>query len=171
MTRSAFLVALCLIRCPLLVAQQPRQAASPSTIAQSVPTEQQTGTVPQPDASSERTEAIRNARTICISSETAFLTVSTLERALLQQKDWENLGLNIVSNPNSADLEIAVDRVIFTHIHTYVLTDKSTSIVLAAGRVRAFDGVVASGSMAEKIVKTLAAVRLPARSASSDQGF
>lgn len=169
--RSALPVVLCFILSPLLVAQQSSPAASPSTAAQPAHIEQQSGDAPQPSASSERNLTIKNARTVFISSETIFLTVSTLERALLLQKSWGKLGLNIVGNESSADLEIAVDRLHFTHIHTYVVTDKRTSIVLAAGRVRAFDGVVASGPMAEQIVKALASARLPAHSASSDQGF
>jgi DNA-binding transcriptional regulator YhcF (GntR family) len=64
-----------------------------------------------------------------------------------------------------------VDRLIFTHIHTYILTDKATGIVLASGRVRAFDGVVASSPMAEQIVKALSVARLPSSPVGSDQGF
>jgi hypothetical protein len=108
----------------------------------------------------ERVHAIKNARTLCIHSETAFLTVSTLERALMKQKNWDRLGLNILSTCN-ADLQIDVDRLHFTHIHTYIITDRSSGIVLAAGRIRAFDGVVASGPMAEQIVKILSAARQP----------
>ena len=67
--------------CPLLVAQQPRQAASPS---KTTPAEQQ---VAPSSAVNERILAIKNARTIRISSETQYLTVSTLERALMMQKN------------------------------------------------------------------------------------
>jgi hypothetical protein len=162
---------LLLTLCPLLVAQQPRQAASPSTTAQLALAEQQAPDAPQSSAVAERILAIKNARTIRINSETQYLTVSTLERALMKQKNWDRLGLNIVGNGRSADLEIEVHRLVFTHIHTYVLTDKSTGIVLASGRVRAFDGVVASGPMAEQIVKILSAARLPAQAASADHGL
>ena len=118
---------------------------------------------PPQSSSIERTQAIRNARTLCIESQTAFLTVSTIERALLKQKNWDRLGLNILDGC-SADLRLDIDRLHFTHIHTYVLTDRGSGIVLAAGRVRAFDGVVASGPMAEQIVKILTAARLPSQS-------
>ena len=151
--------------CPLLVAQQPRQAVSPST---TTPAEQQAA---PSTAVNERILAIKNARTIRISSETQYLTVSTLERALMMQKNWDQLGLNIVANGCYADLEIEVHRLVFTHIHTYVVTDKSTGVVLAAGRVTAFDGVVASGPMAEQIVKILSAARLPAQATGADRGL
>ena len=72
------------------------------------------------------------------------------------------------SKPRPAELQLQIDRVVFTHIHTYVLTDRTTGLILASGRVRAFDGVVASGPMAEQIVKILSVARLPARVASGD---
>lgn len=143
--------------CPLAVAQT-EHAASPAD-------------APQSSAVAERVQAIKNARTICIHSETLFLTVSTLERSLMKQKDWDRLGLNILGEGCHADLQIDVDRLHFTHIHTYVLTDKRTGIVLAAGRVRAFDGVVASGPMAEQIVKILSSARLPAQASVTSAGL
>ena len=150
MNRLVIQAVLCLIPCPLLTAQQPTQIALASTAEQPASTAQPAPDLPQSSAVAERNLAIKNARTIHINSETAFLTISTLEWALMKQKDWDRLGLNIVSNPGRADLELQVNRVVFTHIHTYVLTDKATSIVLASGRVRAVDGVVASGPMAEQ---------------------
>jgi hypothetical protein len=162
--------------CPLLVAQQPRQAASPTTASLLGPAGKETvgqeaADAPQSSVVTERALAIKNARTICVNSETDFLTDSTLERALMKQKNWDALGLNIVGNGCKADLEIEVHRVVFTHIHTYVLTDKATGIVLAAGRVRALDGVIASGPMAEQIVKILSAARLPASTPGANRGL
>jgi hypothetical protein len=171
MNRQMNQAVLFLSLCPLLVAQQPKQAASLSTAAQLAPASQQAADAPQSSAVAERIQTIKNARTIRINSETQYLTVSTLERALMKQKNWNQLGLNIVGNGRSADLEVEVHRLVFTHIHTYVLTDKSTGIVLASGRVRAFDGVVASGPMAEQIVKILSAARLPAQAAGADRGL
>lgn len=147
MNRLMIQAALSLSLSPLALAQAPR---TPSLAD------------PPQSSSIERAQVIRTARTICIHSETAFLTVSTLERALMKQKNWDRLGLNIVTECN-ADLRLDIDRLHFTHIHTYVLTDRKSSIVLAANRVRAFEGVVASGPMAEQIVKILAAARLPSQ--------
>ncbi|MDR3753730.1 MAG: hypothetical protein P4K93_16760 [Terracidiphilus sp.] len=168
MKRQMIQAVLLLSLCPLLAAQQPKQAVSLST---TTPAGQQAPEAPSSSAIAARTKAIKNARTIRINSETRFLTVSTLERALMKEKNWNQLGLNIVETGRSADLEIVVNRLIFTHIHTYVVTDKSTGIVLAAGRVRAFDGIVASGPMAEQIVKILSSARLPAQPAGPDRGL
>jgi hypothetical protein len=152
----------CLSLCPLLAAQQSSQVASTATTDQSAATAEPSVDAMPPSAFAERNQALKNARTININSNTVFLTVSTIERSLMKQRDWDKLGLNIVTNPRDADLELQINRVVFTHIHTYVLTDKRTSIVLASGRVRALDGVVASGPMAEQIVKILSAARMPA---------
>ncbi|MGA2887418.1 MAG: hypothetical protein ABSE51_05150 [Terracidiphilus sp.] len=186
MTQKLTLFAFCLILCPLLMAQQPTQAASTAANPQPVQSVQITGSLqltqpaqapveehPLSAADLDRDQILKKARTICIFSDTDFLSSATLSRALLNQKGWEKLGLSIVdspryvdartSKPRPAELQLQIDRVVFTHIHTYVLTEKATGVVLASGRVRAFDGVVASGPMAEQIVKILSAARLPSR--------
>ncbi len=175
---------------PMLAAQQPSQAASTLPTPQPAQALQITGSLrltqdapvpvaeqPLTAADFDRSQILKKAQTICISSQTDFLSPATLSRALLNQKDWEKLSLSIVDgscyvNPGiksrPAELELQIDRVIFTHIHTYVLTDRTTGVVLASGRVRAFDGVVASGPMAEQIVKILSAARLPVQPKSGD---
>jgi len=192
MNRFLLQAAIGLILCPLLVAQQPQQAATPST-PQPSQAIQITGTLelthaahppaelpPLTAADLDRNQILRNARTIFICSETDFPSSATLSRALLGQKDWEKLDLSIIdgpryadprSKPHSAELQLQIDRVVFTHIHTYVLTERATGVVLAAGRVRAIDGVVASGPMAEQIVHILSAARLQTPAKTRDQGF
>ena len=171
MIRKTLQAILCTLLCPLLVAQQPRQAASLSTTAKHAPAGQQAADAPQASSVTDHNQILKNAQMIYVASNTDFLTVSTMDRALLNQKNWEKLGLNIVDVPRQADLELQIDRLVFTHIHTYVLTDKSTGIVLASGRVTALDGVVASGPMAEQIVKILSAARLPAQATGADRGL
>ena len=104
---------------------------------------------------------LKNAKTIYIHSKTSFLTVDTLDRALLLQKDWGKLGLTIVQDPRVADLLIEIDRPLFTYVHTFVIADKRTSIVLGSGKVTAFDGTIASGGLAKDIVKIFANAKLP----------
>ena len=114
-------------------------------------------------AGSDPRQILRNARTIYIHSKTAFLTVDTLDRALEEQKNWNELGLTIVQDPRVADLFIELDRPLFTYIHTFVIVDKKTTIVLGTGKVTAFDGTIASGGLAKDIVKIFAAARLQAQ--------
>ena len=162
MTKMFLQAIVCLSLSPLLAAQQPAQPNSTSAATR------QPAVDAQPSVVAEHNEAIKSAQTIGIDSKTAFLKAATLERALMMQKNWDKLNLSIVTEPNSKDLKIEVDRLPFTHIHTYVVLDARTGIVLAAGRVRDIDGIVASGPMAEQIVKILSAARLPARAASGE---
>jgi hypothetical protein len=179
MNRLMLLAAFSFGFCTMLAAQQPAQAVQITgslqlTQAAQEPVEEH----PLTAADLDRNQVLRNARTIFICSQTDFLSSATLSRALLKQKDWEKLDLSIVATPGyvdphtnkprSAELELQIDRVVFTHIHTYVLTNRATGVVLASGRVRAFDGVVASGPMAEQIVKILSAARLTAQARSGE---
>ena len=106
-------------------------------------------------------QIVKNARTIFIHSKTSFLTVDTLDRALALQKQWPQLELTIVQDQRVADLLIEIDRPLFTYVHTFVIIDKKTSIVLDAGKVTAFDGTIASGGIAKEIVQFFATARLP----------
>jgi hypothetical protein len=124
---------------------------------------QQAAEVPQSSAAIAGTDpkqVLKNAKTIYIHSKTSFLTVDTLDRAIALQKDWDKLGLTIVSDPRVADLLIEIDRPLFTYVHTFVISDKKTTIVLGAGKETAFDGTIASGGLAKQIVKIFADVRL-----------
>jgi hypothetical protein len=163
---------LALFLCPLLAAQQPQRAASAAATAQPALAGQAANDMPPANFIAERNQAIKGAETVCIRSRTAFITVSTFDRALMKQKNWNQLGLNIVASPDcSGDLQIDLDRLIFTHIHTYVVTDTKSGFVLASGRVTALDGIVASGPMAEQIVKLLSAARLPAQTPGGASGL
>jgi hypothetical protein len=119
--------------------------------------------VPQSSAAvagSNPKQILKNARTIYIHSKTLFLTVDTLDRALALEKDWPKLELTIVQDQRVADLLIEIDRPLFTYIHTFVIVDKRTSIVLGSGKVTAFDGTIASSGIASDMVKIFSAVRI-----------
>ena len=46
-------------------------------------------------------------------------------------------------------------------VHTFVIIDKKTSIILASVKVTAFDGTIASNGLAKDIVKIFATARIP----------
>jgi hypothetical protein len=106
-------------------------------------------------------QIVKSARTIYLHSKTSFLTVDTLDRELALQEAWPKLALTIVQDQRVADLLIEIDRPLFTYVHTFVIIDKKTSIVLDSGKVTAFDGTIASGGLAKDIVKFFAAARIP----------
>ena len=126
----------------------------PATTASAVP---QSSTA---IADAKPQQILKDAKTIYIHSKTSFLTVDTLDHALAAQKEWPKLGLTIVQDQRVADLLIEVDRPLFTYVHTFVIIDKKTSIVLDSGKVTALDGTIASGGIAKDIVKFFSSARL-----------
>jgi len=123
---------------------------------------QQTETVQQPGAAVASTnprQIIKNAKTVYVHSKTMFITVEAMDQALTQQQEWPDLGLTIVQDPSTADLLIEVSRVKFTNVHTFVLSDRKTSIVLNSGNEIAINGAIASRSLAKDIVAILFAAR------------
>jgi hypothetical protein len=124
---------------------------------------QRAAAVPQSSAAiagANPKQILHDAKTVYISSKTSFITVDTVDRALTEQKGWDKLGLIIVSDPRVADLFITFDRPLFTYYHTFVITDKRTTIVLGSGKVTAFDGTIASAPLAKQIVEIFSAARL-----------
>ena len=59
----------------------------------------------------------------------------------------------------TAGIEIEIDRPLFTHTFTYKLTDRRTSIVLAAGDVTGWDGDDAAPKLAQRIAEEIGRVR------------
>jgi hypothetical protein len=122
-------------------------------------------TVPQPIAAAASTDPkqiLKNAKTIYVHSKTMFITDEAMDLALTQQKEWPDLGLTIVQDPSAADLLIEVSRVKFTNVHTFILSDKKTSIILNSGNEIAINGDIASRSLAKDIVDIFSAARLSA---------
>ncbi len=112
-------------------------------------------------ASTDPKQLLKDAKTLYLHSKTSFLTIDTLQRDLLASKLWPELGLTIVQDPRLGDLVIEVDRPLFTYVHTFVLSDKKTTIVLGSGKQTAFDGTIASAGLSKDIVKILATTRIP----------
>jgi hypothetical protein len=112
-------------------------------------------------ASADPKQILKEVKTVYLHSKTMFLTVDTVDRDLLLEKDWGKLGLTIVSDRQVADVVIEIDRPVFTYVHTWVMTDKRTSIVLGSGKQTAYDGTIASGGLAKQIVNLFAEQKLP----------
>jgi len=125
---------------------------------------QQAESLPQSSAAISTTDPkklIKDAKTIYLRSKTSFLTIDTLQRALLADKRWPEIGMTIVGDIRLADLVVEVDRPLFTYVHTFVLSDKRTTIVLGSGKQTAFDGTIASSGLAKDIIGILATERIP----------
>jgi len=101
---------------------------------------------------------LHRARTLFISSDTKFFEEVQLQNALRNHADMERLQLAIVdgwAKRDVADIFIEIDRPLFTYTFTYEMLDRSTGIILATGKVTAFDSNEAAPMLAEKILNEI----------------
>ncbi|MEW6733322.1 MAG: hypothetical protein AB1489_18490 [Acidobacteriota bacterium] len=104
-------------------------------------------------------ELLRTAKTILLHSRTTFLNPAQVENELRRHTDFQALQLNIVKDRQAADLIMELDRPLFTFTFTFNVTDRQTSLVVASGKVTAFDGNLAAPKIAKEFTKQLRAVR------------
>jgi hypothetical protein len=120
-----------------LIAQQPRwraRAAAPVVA------------VPEP----------RAGRRVLVRTKTKFFTPALLEVELRKRPAFAQNGFVVVRDGAAADLEVLVDRPLFTYTYTYTVTDRRTGTVVASGRLTAFDGNVAAPKIAKELEQALA---------------
>jgi S1-C subfamily serine protease len=110
-------------------------------------------------------DALRNARTIFVHSRTVWFTPAALEQELIRRREFHDWGIAVVQDRRLADLDIEVDRPLWTYTFTVVVHDARTSMLLSTESVIAASGDLAAPGLAEKIVKTIGAARSAAASA------
>ncbi len=109
-------------------------------------------------------EILRTAKIVYVRSNTEFFEAIQLQNELRKQADfaaWQMVIVDDYKGYELADLEVAIDRPLFTYTFTYSLKDRRTSIVLATGKVTAWDGNAAASQLAERIVENIKAARTP----------
>ncbi len=105
------------------------------------------------------TDLLRNARSVFVHSRTVWFTTPTLEKELMKQRDFHDWGIAIVRDRKLADLDVEVDRPLWTYTFTVVVQDARTSMLLGSDKVVAASGDLAAPNLAEKIVKMIRAAR------------
>ncbi|MEW6211738.1 MAG: hypothetical protein AB1631_25500 [Acidobacteriota bacterium] len=110
-------------------------------------------------ASANPTEIMRAAKTIFITSKTVFLKPDQLENELRKRAEFAAMELVIVKDARAADLRVDLDRPLFTYTFTFSVSNPETSIVVANGKVTAFDGNFAAPKIAKEILRRLQEAR------------
>jgi len=85
-----------------------------------------------------------------------------LQNALRKRNEvdaWQLAMIDGWDKRNVADTEIEIDRPLFTFTFTYKITNRSTGLLLATGKVTAFDGNAAAPMLAERIVEEIRKAR------------
>ena len=109
---------------------------------------------------------LSRARVVFVASDTSFFEAVQLQNALRKREEFDTWQLAIVDGWNKrdiADVIIDIDRPLFTYTFTYQITSRSNGIVLATGKVTAFDGNAAAPILAERIMEEIKVARGEAR--------
>ena len=105
---------------------------------------------------------LRNARVMYVNSHTGFFDEVQLQNELRKRPEFETWQMAIVNGfrkQDVADIVIDIDRPLFTYTFTYRITNRSNGIVLATGKVTAFDGNIAAPMLAKRIIEEMKVAR------------
>ena len=105
-------------------------------------------------------EKLREAVTLRVYSSTDFYDSSQLEAALMSKQEFKDLKLLLIDGSPAGDLVVEISRPMFTFDFTYKITDNRTKVIVAAGKVGAWDSVTATPELANQIIKKLKAARI-----------
>jgi hypothetical protein len=101
---------------------------------------------------------LSRARILYVQSSTDYLETVQLQNALRKRSEvdaWQLAMVDGWDKKDVADIVIEIDRPVFTFTFTYKITSRSTGILLATGKVNAFDGNAAAPLLAERIVEDI----------------
>jgi len=101
---------------------------------------------------------LSRARTMYIASDTSFFEEDQLQNALRKREEmarWELVMVDGWDKRNIAGILIDIDRPLFTYTFTYKVTHRSTGIILATGKLTAWDGDAAAPLLADRILEEI----------------
>lgn len=101
-------------------------------------------------------ELLQSARAIYVRTrDERHFPTDTLIAELLKRREFHHWGLLLVKEEKAADLLIEIDHPLHLFDFTFVVTDRKTSVVLASGKLVAWDGIRAAPDIAQGIVAGL----------------
>ena len=99
---------------------------------------------------------LARARTLYVESDTDYFEPVQIQNELRKRDEleaWQLLILDDYQKRGVADLLVEIDRPLFTFTFTYKLTDRASGVLLATGKVTAFDGNAAAPKLAARILE------------------
>ncbi len=106
--------------------------------------------------------ALAGVKIFFVSSSTSFFSSVQLENALRKRAEfstWQMALLDGWEKSKIADALIEVNRPLFTYTFTYKITHRGTGVILASGKITAFDGNAAAPKLAGKIIEEIGKAR------------
>ena len=105
---------------------------------------------------------LSRARVLFMWSNTEYFEAVQLQNELRKRSEVDTWQLAMIDGWDKreiADTEIEIDRPLFTFTFTYKIKNRRTGIVLATGKINAFDGNAAAPLLAERIVEEIRKAR------------
>ena len=105
---------------------------------------------------------LSRARVVFVDSDTSFFEPVQLQNALRKRAEfdaWQMAIIDAWDKRNVADVIIAIDRPLFTYTFTYKITYRSNGVLLASGKITAFDGNDAAPKLAQRIIEEMKIAR------------
>jgi hypothetical protein len=105
---------------------------------------------------------LANARIFLITSNSEFFEAVQFQNALRKRPEFELWEMAIVDgweHRDVADIVIEVDRPLFTYTFTYQVTNRRNGIVLATGKVTAWDANAAAPKLASRLIDEIRTAR------------
>jgi len=105
---------------------------------------------------------LRSARTLFVRSMTVYLEPEQLESELRKRPEFKSMELAIVKDEQVADIRIEINRAEFSFNYAFTATNPQTSMVVASGKVTAWNGGFAAPQIAKEFLKQMQAARASA---------
>jgi hypothetical protein len=105
---------------------------------------------------------LRKARVVFVTSDSGFFKPVQLQNALRKRAEFEEWQMSIVDgwdHKGVADIIVEIGRPLFTYTFTYVVTNRSNGIVLATGKITAWDGDAAAPKLASRLIDDIKVAR------------
>ena len=93
---------------------------------------------------------------------TVYLEAEQLESELGKRPEFKSLELVLVKDEQMADIKLEINRAEFSFNYAFTATNPSTSMVIAGGKVTAWNGGFAAPRIAKDFLKQVLASREPA---------
>ncbi len=105
---------------------------------------------------------LSRAQTVFVESSTSYFEPIQLQNALRKRSEFEAWQMVIIDSYEKrkvSDIIINIDRPLFTFTFTYKISDRANGILLASGKLTAFDGNAAAPLLTSRIIEDIKKAR------------
>ena len=106
-------------------------------------------------AKTDANKVAKTVRTFAVKSDTWLVPRDLVLEAIQNHKDFSGLDLVLVNDWQIAQVRVEVGYVDWTFDYTYKAIDQKRDILIASGKVTAFNGYLAAPEIADAIVEKM----------------